>query len=243
MNLNISNLKEELINLYKNIYIYLENSSWFHYIKEKYEHLQPIHRKIINGTASFILLSGLLYYPFSRLYASWENMNHFTEKKHLIQELLNLSAIRRTSLNAQQSIPGNLKTFISQRSESIGLPSEQITITPTKGQSLKELKIPARTKSVRIELNNLNLKELINYAHQLETLNTNLKVVNMDIIESEQKANYFNAVYTLSLFSLAANDIPTEPNPLKKQMLKQPLRKKEKIKKKVNKIEKVEIKK
>lgn len=168
-------------------------------------------------------------------------MGSFTEKKHLIQELLNLSAIRRTSLHTQQSIPGSLRAFISQRSETIGLPKEQITISPAKAQNLKELKIPARAESVRIELNNLNLKELINYAHQLETLNTNLKVVNMDIIENAQKANYFNAVYTLSLFSLAANNTPKKPKPLKKGMLKQ--RKKEKPKQKINKAEKVEIKK
>ena len=231
MNLNINNLKEELINLYKNTYIYLENSSWFHYIKEKYDHLQPVHKKIINGTAGLLLLTGLLFYPFSRLYSSWKNMNSFTEKKYLIQELYNLSSFRRTSLNARQSISGSLKNFISQRSESIGLPKEKIIISPTKAQNLKELKTPARAESVRIELNNLNLKELINYAHQLETLNTNLKVVNMDITENEKKVNYFNAVYTLSLFSLAANNIPTKTKPVKKHKIKQ--RKKEKVKKEV----------
>ena len=231
MNLNINNLKEELINLYKNTYIYLENSSWFHYIKEKYDHLQPVHKKIINGTAGFLLLTGLLYYPFSRLYISWENMNSFTEKKYLIQELLNLSAFRRTSLHAQQSISGSLKHFISQRSESIGLPKEQIIISPTKAQNLKELKIPVHAESVRIELNSLNLKELINYAHQLERLNTNLKVVNMDIIENEKKVNYFNAVYTLSLFSLAASDLPKKTKSLKKRLLKQ----RKKVKKRLNK--------
>ena len=129
-----------------------------------------------------------------------------------------------------QSISGSLKNFISQRSETIGLPKEHIIISPTKAQNLKELKIPARTQSVRIELNNLNLKELINYAHQLETLNTNLKVVNMNITENEKKTNYFNAIYTLSLFSLTASDLPKTPKPLKKRLSKQRKKSKKEIK-------------
>ena len=230
MNININNLKEELINLYKNTYIYLENSTWFHYIKEKYEHLQPLHKKITHGTAGLLLLIGLLYYPFSHLYTSWGNMKDFTDKKHLIQELLSLSAMRRASSGLQQNIPRDLKNFISQRSETIGLPKEQITtITQTKGQNLKELKTPVRTESVRVELNNLNLKELINYGHQLETLNNNLKVVNMDITENKEKENYFNAVYTLSLFSLTANNSLQKTNPLKSKF-KKPIQKKEQLK-------------
>ncbi len=248
MNININILKEELINLYKTIYIYLENSTWFHYIKEKYEHLQPLHKKIVNGVASLLLLIVLLYSPFSYLYASWGNMKDFTDKKHLIQELLSLSDIRRTSSGLQQNNPRNLKNFISQRSETIGLPKEQITtITQTKGQNLKELKTPVRTESVLVELNNLNLKELINYGHQLETLNNNLKVVNMDITENKQKENYFNAVYTLSLFSLTSNNSLQKTN-FPKQKLKKPLQKKEKRKKlegkeKLKPAKKVEIEK
>ena len=236
INININNLKEELINLYKNTYIYVENSTWFHYIKEKYEHLQPMHKKITHGTAGLLLLIGLLYYPFSHLYASLGNMKDFTDKKHLIQELLSLSAMRRASSGLQQSIPHNLKNFISQRSETIGLPKEQITtITQTTGQNLKELKTPVRTESVRVELNNLNLKELINYGHQLEILNDNLKVVNINIIENKQKENYFNAIYTLSLFSLTANNSLQKTNPLKSNF-KKPLQKEEKINK-INKME------
>jgi len=143
-------------------------------------------------------------------------MHSFTEKKHLIQELLNLSTLRHTSVYTKQIIPDKLKPFISQRSEFIAIPKEQIAIFPTKAQNLKALQTPTSTKSVRIELNNVNLKELINYAHQLESLHPNLKVVSMDIIENEEKTNYFNAVYTLSLFFLTANSTPNKSQALKK---------------------------
>ena len=243
MNININNLKEELSNLYKNIYLYLENSSWFHYIKEKYEHLQPTHKKAVNGAIGFIVLSGLLYYPASHLYTSVKNMKDFTDKKQLIQELISLSAVRRASPYTQNNISGNLKDFIFQRSETVGLPKDQITtIDQAKSQNLRELKMPTHTESVRVELKNLNLKELIQYGHQLETLNENLKVVSMDITESVQKENYFNAAYTLSLFSLRANQPEKKPNLLKKSKRKTEKRKKINTIKPIDNLKKEEIK-
>ena len=217
--MNFNSLKEELIQLYKNIYSYIENSSVFHSLKEKYIHLNPLYRNIINKVFLCALFAGLLYYPVLQLYSAGSNMRSFKAKKQLTKELQELASAQPSSFKANRNILGSLKQFLITADKQVQLPKEQIqkieAVYPP--QSLKGLKLPARVESVNITVTQLNLKELIQYGRKIETLKDSLKLVGMNI--TENKKNYFDAVYTFSLFSLkaGAKDKGTIKKPVNKK--------------------------
>ena len=221
------NLKEEIITLYKNASSAVENSQWFHYFKEKYDHLNPKYKKILKTALAFGALAGLFYYPVQNIYSSQKNMKEFTDKKELTQELVKLSLSGSSSAPQQQNI-SSLKNFISRNIYKTGLNNKQIKDI-TSGKGLKNpLGNTSTVESVNITALDLNLKEIMNYGQKIEALARPLKMTGLHIIENEKKDNYFSAVYTISLlrFDKTGTDKPRIDKPrIDKKPTKAPIKK------------------
>ena len=211
--MDFSRFKEEFSNLCKNSYNTIINSSFFYFIKDKYDGLSSLHRRIIYSFSILILSSLILYFPLSHLYSSWKNMSDFNTKKKLINEMIILSSTKDIQSSKSYQPNQNPVQFIERRIPTLG-----INNTMVKGVKkakfvppLKNLPFSAKVETVKVQLENLNLKEVIQYGHQMEQFSNNIKLTNIEITENPEKENYFHVSYFLSFF-LFKEEVPKKEN-------------------------------
>ena len=210
--MDFNSFKEFCINICKNIYTVFVDTSLFYSLKEMYDHLSSFARKALHFSLLLIVLSICFYYPLSHLYSSWENMKNFTYKNKLTRQLLDLSSA--TKLNLSNSyMPGqNPVSFIKNKLPSTQIPKNQIkSIEKIKDVNIPaELKnFPAKMEAAAVEISRLNLKEVVQYGHQLEQLSNNIKLLNITITEDKEENNYFDVSYTIGFFTTAKKE--TQP--------------------------------
>ena len=204
--MDFNNLKEEIVNIFKNLSNTVIDSSFFNFIKEKYDNLSSFYRKIFYVSGFLILACILLYYPFSHLYSSWKNMWSFNTKKKLTHELIDLSVSTQTSASRAYTPDRDPVQFINQKIITLQIPKNQIKgvkkSKTTPPQPPTTFSMPTTIQTVEVAMENLNLKEVIEYGHQLEQLSKNIKLTNLHMIENATQDNYFNVSYILSFFNL-----------------------------------------
>lgn len=220
--MDFNTLKDRFINGCKTLNNIIIDSPFFYLIKEKYDHLSSLNRKIFHVVSLLIFVCIFLYYPTAHLYFSWRNIQDFNTKKKLTQELIDLSSATQTSSSQSYDPNQDPIQFINKRIITLQIPKNQIkTVKKSKvTQKPDTLPLPATVQTVEIEMKNLNLKEIIQYGHQLEQLSKNIKLMNLYITERSEKDNYFNVSYALSFFNPVKKTLPikekkqTQPKPV-----------------------------
>ncbi len=215
--MNINTIKDIVTSLYKDIVDRVSDSEWYHSLRKKYEILSSKQRKTLHAFLWFTLLTTVLYYPISHLYASWTSMHTFTTKENLIRELDLLSSANR-SIGVSNLSSQNLQKSIKKSLLALNFPEKQIVrIEKTESVNLtRPLPFPVTIHTVAIEMKDLNLQEVTQYGYQLERLSDNLKILDIYIKENPKKTNYFNTTYKLSLFSLSKKSKPTQLESVRK---------------------------
>lgn len=203
--MDFNTLKEEFTNTCKNLNNTIVESSAFYFIKEKYDNLGSFYKKTIHVLIFLALACLLLYYPVSHLYSSRKNIWTFKTKKKLSQSLVELSSTTQTSSSQASAFDRDPIQFINQKIITLEIPKNQIkAVKKSKAPTQKSvsLSLSATVKTVEVEMENLNLKEVVQYGYQLEQLSKNIKLTNLRILENPTQNNYFNASYVLSFFNL-----------------------------------------
>ena len=216
--MDLSRLRESFVNILNSLRDRLGNSAFFHFLKEKYDHLSARVKKILQSTGLLIFTSLLLYYPVTRLYSSWSNMRESNTKKKLIQQLVSNKASTNKTLRAKAYTAGqDPARFLQRRVPVLQIPKNQLKgiknfkekTAVADSQSL--LSFSAQVKKVQMDLKALNLQEIVQYGRKIENLSENIKLTGLKIREIPEQDNYFNVSYILSFFSLkpeGAKDIP-----------------------------------
>ncbi len=219
--MDISNFKEILVNGYKNLHNSIVNSSAFYFLKEKYDHLNPLYRKIIHTGGLIFLVCALLYYPFSNLYSSWKNMKDFKERNTLTKDLIDLSTASAFNVSRSYTVNQDPVRFIRQKMPTLRIPKDQIEeIKADRPIPIPaSLSLPVKVKTVSVKIKNLTLKEVIQYGYQMEQMSKSIKLMDIRITENPKKNNYFDVSYILSFFNLTKKSPTNE-----KQKAKSPNR-------------------
>ncbi len=202
--MDLSNFKDTCVNGYKNFHNSVVNSSAFYFLKEKYDHLTPLSRKIIQWGGGIFVVCILLYYPVSHLYSSWKNMKDFKTKNTLTKDLIELSTAGRLRATPSNTTSRDPVRFIRQKIPTLQIPKEKIgEIKIEKNTVLPEnFSFSGTVKTVAVKIKDLNLKEVIQYGHRLEHTSGNIKLMDIHITENPEKSKQFNVSYILSFFNL-----------------------------------------
>ena len=220
--MDLNNIKEEFISLCRNFYNSIINSQVFYFVQDKYHHLNPLYRKILQGLGGAILTILLLYYPISLLYSSHGHIRDSKTKQKLMQDLMALSFRSSTSASGFYSSSRNPVPLIRQKMRALQIPQKQIQSIrkisnntksmhltskgPSTGDIIgftpKGLNVPAKAIAVQVSMKNLNLKEVVQHGHRMEQISDNIKLASIQITETPHAENYFNVSYILNIFQL-----------------------------------------
>ena len=210
----IALIKDYFMDICRAIYSKLSSSAILHFVKDRYLNLSFLHRKILRIVTSILLLFPLLYYPSLFLYSSWRNIHNTQEKEYLIKQLNHISFAVQHGASFSQSIHSNLVSFIRSQISQWSLAKGQIIsvqegVRKNIGVYVKGTSIPSR--SVEIKIDNLNLKEVVDYAKKLESLSPYFKLIGLHMVEDKSQADYFDVFYIIAfLNNLRKQDMPAK---------------------------------
>ncbi len=207
--MNFDDIKEQLIERGKVLWDRIQDNSTFISLKDKYENLSPVGQKVATAGAVLFGLFIILYYPMSGFFASGTYIEEFQEKRQVIRDLLSTTRdasqvpFLPSTMNAQ-----GVQDRVQQFLQGLNLLPTQIkgvSSLPASGGMVPQKLIDS---SVEVSLSQLNLRQIVDLGHQLQTISQTVKVKDLVMEANQKDGRYFDVVF--KLVSLA---VPTIPEP------------------------------
>ena len=188
---------------------WLNDQVWFQELKTKWEELDPQSRTYLSFALGGGTVFAILFVFISALVNVHSLKNRLAEKNELLlkvqqagKEISMLKAL--TGGAAGPSNSGKANTAInwnghlSSKAVTLGIPQENIIIAKEKpgldGQMTKETLID-------ITLNKVNIKQVVQFAYDIENDSTPIKLRNLSI-QTDGNEGYLNANLAVSAFTL-----------------------------------------
>lgn len=210
--MNFEDLKDRIVTDAQATWERLQESSTFNQLRDRYENMSPAMQKIsIVGVSALVSLL-ILSIPYSGYVQSQDYIAEFEGKRSTIRDLLKVSRESSDVPQIQQApAAGSLQSSIENFMRDAGFLPEQM-----KGTQITEVPstlIPRTlTESgVQVSLAKLNLRQIVDFGYQLQSVNPSVKLKDMAITANREDGRYFDVVYKLiSLAVPAPPEVPAE---------------------------------
>ncbi len=200
--MNLDDIKDRLLSAFSQIWEKIQESSIYTQLRDRYENLNPQGQKLTLIGLAILALLIILSIPFSYLSTSSTYVTEFEDKRNIIRELLKVS--RDASDVPQLSIaptPDRLRSQIDEMLRAKDLLPEQIqnvAITPVDSEFIPK---NLSQGGVQIQLGQLNLNQILEISHSIQSINSSVKIKDLSIRASAADPNYFDV--TMKLIALA----------------------------------------
>lgn len=209
-------LRERLQSELKTSWDRLQESSIYIQLREKYENLSPAMQKAaLFGSVAFVFLI-LFSVPMGYYSASSDAITEFEDKRQLIRDLLKVSREAQETPNLPLPPDTNsLKSQIDSQLQSARLLPEQIVSTDVLPQeNLRTLPQNLSQGLVKVTLNQLNLRQILDVGHQIQSISPSIKMIGLQMEANAKDPRYFNVVYRLAVLAIPSpGDTAPEPEP------------------------------
>lgn len=199
----MDDLKERLSSDLKSVLERVQESSLFIQIREKYENLTPPKQKLSIIVISLTLVYLVFSIPFSYYSVSNEHVAAFEDKRQLIRDMLKVARDSKDLPNI--AIPPDLATLRSQIQgllESDRLVPTQIVSVENAVTTSKLIPNNLSQGSVNVNLSQLNLRQVVEIGHQLQSINQSIKMTDLDIRANSKDSRYFDVIYKLVVLAI-----------------------------------------
>ncbi len=210
--MNLEDIKEQLKDHTQNLWNYIQEHPVYVSSKERFQSFPPRRQKWVLSVSLTLIILLILSIPLSELSSSFDSENDFKEKRQLINDLL-----KPNQANGPNIPPPMLSSALQSRAQNIlqsaGLVAKQIKgVRNTAFTIEKSPLIPKsiEAQSVEISVVKVNLKQVVNIAHRLSSMNRYVKLKDMAISPNHEDRNYSNATYTLVAVGLTPSKIAAE---------------------------------
>ncbi len=217
--MNFADLKERFIEAITPYIEKMKESDVYQKVSEQYESLSPRNQKFVKMGA--MGLSFLLYFSFiwiMFLSSASDNVEVFEKNQRLIRELFTVSRKINSAPKVPSAIPVDmLKNNVESEIARMRLIPEQkggVTESNFTMGSLGPKDLIAN--GLTIELKQLTLTQVTDMAYNFQSMiGSPAKLLGIDIQANEKDSHYFNAKYSLAMFSLPepkVNEPPAKGN-------------------------------
>ena len=209
--LNLDDLKDKFTETFNQVKDIVEESSLYNSLRERYETLPSNgQRAIVAGAIVFAALI-LLSIPWSFLSSSSDFVTEFEENRALIRGLLKTRSISKGAPLPRGMSAGEIESKAKGMLATAGLLESQIGASTQlpEGDPNSRLAPPnVQQQGVRLELKQLNLRQIIDIGYQLQNLDPSVKMTGMEVHATAEDPHYFTASYKLISFSLPEGEEP-----------------------------------
>lgn len=205
--MNLDDLKDKLKTEGRATWDRIQESPVYNNLRDRYENLTPVMQKLtfyggIVAISAFVLSIPLGYFSQSQDYVT-----EFEGKRMTIRELLKVSRESADVPAIPQAPPiDSIRSTVDTIIRNAGLLPEQIKGTETIDNNSRIIPKNLTEGALQISLAKLNLRQIIDLGHQVQSINSSVKLKDMVITANREDSRYFDVVY--KLISLAVPAIP-----------------------------------
>lgn len=187
----------------------LEESDTYMQLKERYDSLTPPLQKLVLGVIGALLVYIVLLFPLSFYDQGSENLALFADNRDMI---LDLYKVKRKAASTPQgpppSEPGELEGRARSAVSSARIQPEQIkaiSVFDNAGARASSF-VPKNVsqKGVEVRLANLNVSQIVDLGHAMNTLSESAKMVGLDVRAGSVAGNYFDVTFKVISFGIEA---------------------------------------
>ena len=202
--MDLSSLKEQLSDQFKDLKDRVQESSLYIELKEKFEVLPSRMQKLILGGGAALIALFLLSFPYANLSDSWSYEEQFTENRELIRELLRASSTLKESSPLPTSVaPGGIEARVRQVIQELRLTPEQVgNIQAVPGAKTRLASSAVNQEALSVQLKKLNLRQIMEASYRLQNLGTGIQPISLQMHRSAGETHYFDVIYKIFQFSL-----------------------------------------
>ena len=209
--MNLDDLKERVTSEAKMLWERVEESSAYNQMRDRYENMTPSMQKLSVVGASALVGLVILSIPYSYYSASTAYEHEFESKRSTIRELLKVSREASEAPALQQAPTMDaLKSMIDNQIQNAHFLPEQIKGTEVLGESTKLIPQNLTAGVVQVRLAKLNLRQVLDFGYQLQSLNPSVKVKDMIMTANREDTRYMDVVF--KLVALAVPSLNAEDN-------------------------------
>lgn len=211
--MNFEDLKEQLREQFSTLWNRIQESSAWIQLSEKFNDLTPGAQKALLASASALLALMLLAFPWMFYSSSQTLVTEFEDNRRMIRELYRVSRATKT-MPSPPAAPGDLQNLVNGhlRSPELGLQPEQIrSVSPLDAQSVPGIPKALEKDGLTVSLGKLNLRQVVDVGHGLQTLHPSLKMTGLTVKASPEDHHYFDVEYQIVAVSLPPEPAPKAP--------------------------------
>ncbi|OQW52842.1 MAG: hypothetical protein A4S09_08335 [Proteobacteria bacterium SG_bin7] len=218
--MNFADLKERFIEAVTPYFERMKESDSYQKLSEQYESLSPRNQKLVKlgaVVASFLLYFVSIWTMF--LSSASDNVETFEKNQKLIRDLFTVSRKINSAPKVPSAIPvdmlkNNVETEIARMRL---LPEQKVAVTQSNFSMGNLGPKDLIADGLLIELKQLTLTQITDMAYNFQSMiGSPAKLLSMDIQANEKDSHYFNAKYSLVMFSLPESKSSESPAKSKK---------------------------
>lgn len=210
--MRLEDLKEQIQERYKDTWVKIQESSTFISFKEKYDNLTPRSQKLFKMGLVFCGFGFVFWIMWGLFSTSSEKLKEFDEYRNTIQEIAKL---KREMVTAPQNnpppAPSSLKQQVDLILQSFYLNPQQIeqvsfgdvtreSLVRPRGRNNKKgssSKSNLKQRGILVSLKTLNVKQMTDIAFRLQTIHEAVKLIGLDMKNSDGYTNYYDVMFTV----------------------------------------------
>ncbi len=217
-------LKENIVTQVKALSEKIQESPLYIRATEQFQNLSPNMQKITLSGGALLGLGILLSIPWSNYTLSMASVESFEGTRQTIRDLLKVSREVKDIPNIPQPPDVNdLRNQVQGLLSAGRLLPEQIRGIDNTSNSSRLIPANLNQGTLSVSLTQLNLRQVIDIAHQLQTIHQSIKMTDMEIIANSKNSHYFDVIYKLAVLLVPQYKEPTpDPEPSKNKKDKKP---------------------
>ncbi len=207
--MNLDDLKERFTSEAKMLWERVEESSTYNQLRDRYENMTPSMQKLSVVGASALVALIVLSIPYSYFSQSTAYEQEFESRRSTIRELLKVSR-ESSEVPALQQAPSTeaLRALIDSQIQNAHFLPEQIKGTEVISETTRLVPQNLTAGMVQVRLAKLNLRQVLDFGYQMQSLNPSVKVKDMVMTANREDSRYYDVLF--KLVALAVPNITGE---------------------------------
>ncbi len=209
------NLRDQLKEQWADLSAKFHENPSINNLREKFESQTPVvQRAIIVGTCIFCALI-LLSLPYGYWSSSSDYMSQFDENRDLIQGLLKVSRIAKTTSPLPPPMDTNtLRARVDTILKSNQILQDQIgefQDIPRPAVPSKMVPAIVQQNGVAFQVKTITVNQLIQLSNAIQNMGPGIKLMGLDLVQSANQTHYYDVIFKLVHFGLS-NEVAQAPN-------------------------------
>ena len=200
--LNLNNLKDQLKEQLNLLWEKINENPLFNTLMENYQNLSYRNQRLILSGGILLFVIFIFSFPLRNLSSSFHHEKDFNEHKTLIHNLLQ-TQLKKSNLSHLPSSSSfeDMKRKLEILTVRLKLLKEQKGPITAYEIPKNKFKIPhLNAIGLKISLNSLNLTEIIDIGHRIQSQSPYIKLIGLEMKASGEKKLYFDVLYKIASF-------------------------------------------